>query len=117
MSQKRADDMLDVGMKAYQKVVARKMAEQVPSIGRVVHFILDEGRSFGQHRPAIITRVWARADQVTPETAVQLQVFADGTNDDIQGGANVVWKSSRQYRDPSEQAAGTWHWPEYVSAK
>ena len=37
---------------------------QKPSVGKIVHFVLDSGPSKGQHRPAMIVRVWA-------ETCVQ----------------------------------------------
>jgi len=47
----------------------------IPSIGRIVHYILPDGPSKGEHRPAIIVRVWGEPTEVS---SVQLQVFADG---------------------------------------
>ena len=74
------------------------MAEQVPSIGRVVHYVATNGA----HVPADICGVWE-----------------DGT-------VNLFVKDSttRQayftYSVPMEStgtAVGSWHWPEYVPAK
>lgn len=84
------------------------MAEkvQVPSIGRIVHYILESGHHQGEHRPAIIVKVWAESPE--PQTACQLQVFTDSTND---GLPPVYWATSRQQGDKP----GQWHWPEYVA--
>lgn len=70
--------------------------------GRIVHFVLPDGRSEGQHRPAIVVRVWDPGS-----STVQLQVFTDGSNDDL---ANVEWRTSVSYSE--EHKPGTWHWPE-----
>jgi len=73
-----------------------------PTVGRIVHYVLREGRNTGEHRPAIIVRVWT-------DTTVQLQVFTDKTNDDMTDG--VIWQTSVMLDDSSEKI-GTWHWPE-----
>ena len=52
-----------------------------PSIGRIVHYT---DRDINGCRPAIIVRVW------TAES-VQVQVFTDGANDQLD---NVVWRTS-----------------------
>ena len=76
----------------------------IPSIGRTVHYVLPNG----EHRPAIITRVW---DQVPTESSVvQLQVFTDGSNDGLQ---NVEWRTS-VHQDNATKAPNTWHEPERV---
>lgn len=80
----------------------------IPSIGRTVHYILPSGRSAGEHRPAIIVRVWDKTP--TEESLVQLQVFTDGRNDEAH---NVEWRTS-VHQDPSAQKPGTWHEPERV---
>jgi hypothetical protein len=87
---------------------------QKPSIGRIVHYVMsaanDQARHPGDHRPAIITRVWN-------DTCVNLQVFTDSINDCDEGlpGANgVLWKSSATH-DETGKAEGSWHWPEYVA--
>ena len=69
--------------------------QQVPSVGRVVHFVYGE-----DHVPAII---------VAPEHPAGGQLlfvmYADGH---FTGPAE---------QDEETKAGGTWHWPEYVPAK
>ena len=83
------------------------MAEQQPSIGRVVHYVLPDGRYPGEHRPAFIVKIWG-------PTSVNLIVFVDGTNDYPAGGASPRWATSVQLDASETPAPGTWHWPEYV---
>lgn len=86
--------------------------EQVPSVGRVVHYVLEVGPHQGDHRPAIIVNVWSR-------DLVNLQVFTDGGNDvspshDHRGPESMtLWRTSRPH-DEETKALGTWHWPEFV---
>lgn len=77
--------------------------EQEPTIGRIVHYIVDD--IMDEHRPAIITHVYGR-------TTVNLQVFVDGQNDSelVQVGT-LLWRSSVEY-DEDYKSQGTWHWPE-----
>ena len=89
---------------------------QPPSIGRIVHYILESGPKAGEHRPAIIVNVWQTGEKPLLGNAVQLQVFTDSS---IEESFNdclppVMWKTSRSYADPAEQAPGTWHWPDRV---
>jgi hypothetical protein len=80
----------------------------IPSIGRSVHYVLNAGPSAGQHRAAIIVRVW---DPVPSErSAVQLQVFTDGLNDEE---PNIIWRTS-VLQDNASKNPGTWHEPERV---
>jgi hypothetical protein len=72
-------------------------------VGAIVHFVLDQGRNKGEHRPAIVVRVW---DKDTG--SVQLQVFTDDSNDDLPG---VVWRTSVM-PDPDGQRPYSWHWIE-----
>lgn len=74
------------------------------TIGRMVHFVLDTGPSAGEHRPAVVVRVWNKE-----QGYVQLQVFTDGSNDGFT--ENVIWRTSVR-PDPSGQAAYSWHWIE-----
>jgi hypothetical protein len=76
----------------------------IPSIGRIVHFIMPDG----QHRPAIIVRVWD--PKATNATLVQLQVFTDSSNDKE---PNVIWRTS-VHQDETATKPGTWHEPERV---
>ena len=76
--------------------------EQEPTIGRIVHYVLDD--VMDEHRPAIIVNVWG-------DTVVNLQVFTDGQNDTQD---RTFWKSSVDY-DEEFKEPGTWHWPERES--
>ena len=89
------------------------MPEQVPSIGRLVHYVLEDGPSKGQHRPALIVRVWG--DPTNPESYVNLQVFVDGTNDGPYANG-MAWRTSVQPDHSATPQPHTWHWPEYVPA-
>ncbi len=83
--------------------------------GRIVHYVLESGRSKGEHRPAIVVRDWKQENGL-----VQLQVFTDGINDGFVEGvapqtgfsvsANSIWRTSVHYSE--EKELGTWHWPE-----
>lgn len=78
--------------------------------GRIVHYVLPDGRHAGEHRPAIVVKVWPGAG------SIQLQVFTDGgdtpplSND---GLPQVMWKTSVVHNE-AEKRPGTWHWPERV---
>ena len=91
--------------------------QQVPSVGRIVHYIMPDGRHKGAHRPAIIVQVWNGDAPPTLEHCVNLQVFTDGANDDVQNGAPVISRSSVQHRDAHLNEFGTYHFPEYVPAQ
>jgi hypothetical protein len=99
--------------------VSNTATQQVPSVGRIVHYILDSGRYQGQHRPAIIVNVWDT--DPTPESLVQLQVFTDSTNDypSGDGSTGIMWRTSVHHDegDANPKGLGTWHWPEYVPSK
>lgn len=83
---------------------------QKPSVGRIVHYVLDSGRNVGEHRPAIIVKAWG----YPLAGLVQLQVFTDATNESP--GANdalpcPLWATSVS-EDPTGEKQRTWHWPE-----
>lgn len=104
--------------------VAAELAAQFPGLteARVVHYVLPDG----QHRPALVVRVW-RQDHLPgkpPTGLVQVQVFLDGTNDlatvaDLVGPEaapqncvrGMMWVTS-VHHDPEGRIRGTWHWPE-----
>ena len=78
--------------------------------GRIVHYVLPDGPNRGQHRPAIVVRVWRSG--YAPDL-VQLQVFTDGTNDGY--AESVIWRTSVHYGSESRVGGpepGTWHWIE-----
>jgi hypothetical protein len=91
------------------------MELQKPSVGRIVHYSMPDGRSVGQARPAMIVRVWDGASDYVPEghvPMVQLQVFTDGSNDGDDYAAGLAWKTSVHY--DAEGKPGTWRWPPRV---
>lgn len=71
--------------------------------GRIVHFVMPNG----DHRPAIIVRVWNKATGY-----VNLQVFTDGSNDFpfVTDGQSVQWETSIEFSE--EPKPRTWHWIE-----
>lgn len=77
--------------------------------GRIVHYVMNEGRSKGQHRPAIVVRVWSDYADDQGRPLIQLQVFTDQTNDDYQTG--TIWRTSVHF-DEEAKEPGTWHWIE-----
>jgi hypothetical protein len=80
--------------------------------GRMVHYVLPDGPGAGEHRAALVVRVW-RSNGAPPENGcANLQVFMDGTNDAPAGGSArwVEWRTSVVH-DP-DGAPGTWHWIE-----
>ncbi len=73
--------------------------------GRIVHYVLNEGPKQGEHRPAIVVKVWRTADGKTPENGCsQLLVFTDKTNDVLNA---VLYKTSVTFDESC--TPGTWH--------
>ncbi len=87
-----------------------KPEPQKPSVGRIVHYVLPDGPSKGEHRPAVIVKVWTN----NPHLGVQLQVFTDGLNDGTTYKTGLFWATSVPYADPSENKPHSWHWCEKV---
>jgi hypothetical protein len=88
--------------------VADVRARAPVSIGRIVHYTLDEGRNRGEIRPAIVVRVWG-----PDHPSVQLQVFTDtgsdlAYNDEL---PQVMWKTSVEESRSGGSEFGRWHWP------
>lgn len=78
-----------------------------PSIGRIVHYVQKRPAHYGDvlvHLPAIIVATHG-------ETTVNLQVFTDGTNSDLENMANVKWVTS-VVQDETASQVRSWHWPE-----
>lgn len=72
------------------------------AVGRIVHFVMPSG----EHRPAVIVKVWNVWNKETG--LVNLQVFTDGANDKMEHGTN--WETSVEYSEA--KLCRTWHWPE-----
>lgn len=96
-------------------LLSKMLAESIPSKpqrmdglteGRIVHFVLPDGPNKGEHRPAIIVKVWDVSSVC--DGYCNLMVFMDGYND---GGASFLsWKTSKCYSEGKEP--DTWHWIE-----
>lgn len=87
----------------------------VPTEGRIVHF---KARPDSACQAAIVVRAWGS----TPDSAVNLQVFRDGSNDlrhDGIGGDLTTWVTSAGFApsgSAEDQGTGRrWHWPEFVA--
>lgn len=86
--------------------------------GRIVHFVLDAGPHAGEHRPAIVVKVW-RLDygdgtQRPPDNGCcNLKVFLDGSNDDPTGRTHPHWQEwQTSVLFSEEPKPRTWHWIE-----
>lgn len=75
-----------------------------PAVGRIVHFVLPDGCQKGEHRAAIIVRVFEGLGQ-----RCNLKVFLDGSND-TKTGHYDEWHTSVDFSPAG--SPGTWHWPE-----
>lgn len=73
-----------------------------PFVGAIVHYVIPDGPQRGQHRPAIIVRLWN-------ENRANLQVFTDSVNDGGRYESGLTWAPSTQYSEVP--TPGTWHWP------
>lgn len=72
--------------------------------GRIVHYVFTNKHGEIVHRPAIVVNAW---NGTLPDQMVNLQLFADGTNDLELGDA--TWRTSVPFS--AEPAENTWHWP------
>ena len=104
-------DVLNAETKVIHNESKHPEPAQKPSIGRIVHFVLDGGPHKGEHRPAIITKMWPNYND---REHVQLQVFTDGPNDGEAYKSGLFWATSVTYADASENKPYSWHWPEKV---
>lgn len=71
--------------------------------GRIVHYVLPDGPHAGEHRPAIVVKVWSG-------NYVNLVVFMDGTNDGPEYSGCIRWATSIEHS--AEPKPNTWHWIE-----
>jgi hypothetical protein len=82
------------------------------TVGRLVHYVLPSGYGYpGEHRPAIVVKVWEPLSEPFP---IQLVVFLDGSNDASGQGKLAplaTWATSVRY-DPEGKEPGSWHWIE-----
>lgn len=78
-------------------------------IGAEVYYVVGPNdfpgsKSAGEIRPAVVTNTLPQLER--DDGSANLQVFADGRNDDVALG--LVWLTERRYSATKEQ--GTWHW-------
>jgi hypothetical protein len=78
--------------------------------GRIVHYVMQEGNSIGQHRPAIVVNAWKHISEHQADGRVNLSVFTDFGNDGKQFESGQYWATSVPYSE--EPIPGTWHWIE-----
>jgi len=110
-----ADAMGDA-LRELQAEAAKKIESTGPgaaptvAVGRIVHFVMGSG----QHRPAIIVNNWGNKLATEGGCAVNLRVFADGSNDSVRTEDSCTpaeeCQTSVTYSD--QHGARTWHWPE-----
>lgn len=74
--------------------------------GRMVHYVIATGPSAGQHRPAVIVKVWDFFIGY-----VNLHVLWDGGNDSADGSRPDPWVTSVEH-DPTGERPRSWHWIE-----
>ncbi len=88
-----------------------------PTKGRIVRYALAPGDldekhqgQVGQVRPAVIVETHGneKFDAFESGSAVNLQVFLDGSNDGYPFG--LLWKTSALFSDTPGKP-GTWSWP------
>lgn len=82
--------------------MSEKLSVDGIKVGDIVGYVLHEGRSEGEVRPAIVVRIWNDTIGL-----VQLQVFTDSEND---GLSSVYWATSIHYDATAD--IGTWHFLE-----
>jgi hypothetical protein len=79
------------------------------AVGRIVHYVLPSGPNQGEHRPAIVVKIW-----LPGQDTVQLQVFIDGANDGPEYTSGLHWATSVSHAPAQAHRWGSWHWPEFV---
>lgn len=76
--------------------------------GRIVHYVLPDGSYAGEHRPAIVVKVWRQGDGTPPVDGYSnLVVFVDGANDGAAHGVCTRWVTSVEHSAGHGRAHGT----------
>lgn len=94
------------------KLLSQQAPVELPKMeglteGRIVHYVLPDGPSAGEHRAAVIVKVWRNVASAC-QGYCNLMVFLDGANDGT--ASYLLWKTSKCYSDGKE--LDTWHWIE-----
>ena len=88
-------------MQECQQLLTKGFMMQGLTEGRIVHFVLPDG----QHRAALVSRVW------NDDGVVNLHVFVDQANDrQIKADNGILLQTSVTFSE--EPQPGTWHWIE-----
>jgi hypothetical protein len=76
--------------------------------GRIVHYVLPDGRRTGEHRPAMVI------DVPDPEAGVaHLAVYTVPDQDyDMHQHPGIIFFARATKFDPTAEMQGTWHWIE-----
>ena len=92
----------------------------IPSVGRIVHYVLAEGhKNKGGHRAAQITAIYNDVKgQVTDATPVDLRVTLQPheAKGQAEGGPDGFIDVEVAFQDPTGTKPGTWHEPERQEA-
>lgn len=80
-----------------------------PTLGRIVHFVLDESPNKGECRPAIIVAIEGNA-YGNGEDGYNVVVFMDGPHDSRHGeSVKVIWREALRFVE--QVVPGQLHWP------
>jgi hypothetical protein len=81
--------------------------------GRIVHYVLPDGRHPGECRAAVVVRAWDR-DASGGNGCSNLTVLTDGSNDFGQAADDPAPPIARRTSIvfDAERKPGTWHWPQ-----
>lgn len=92
---------------------AARNPQQVPSVGRIVHYVLEVNDGVPEHRPAIIVRVYPDPDGVIhPGAAIVVHVHVDEAD-----GLGALMVQRMPEYEPTGTLPGGWHWPEHVNPR
>lgn len=100
-----------------ENAVPQQAPRQVPSVGRMVHYVLEAGPNQGEHRAATVVRVFPDPDGIIgPDAAIVVHVHVDSPGDfyQHQGPEPLIVQRHPAYDGGCNP--GTWHWPEHVNA-
>lgn len=90
--------------------------KQAPTIGRIIHYVLPDGKNLGEVRAAMVTNVFPGVDEGICNGTVFLDELNDSGSSRYFGSAKYD-ESTRG--DPDivgvvHYKPGTWHWPPRV---
>ena len=83
----------------------------IPSLGRIVHYVLAEGQNKGSHRAAQISAVYPDTKNAVSEaSAVDLTITLQAHEERGEDGLPKMFRVAEHvFQDPEGRKAGTWH--------